>query len=358
MRNLLQRLYDQRLKTLYQRYERWFVPGMLLSGFLLDVVTFRTLQIETTLALLGGHAFIAGLAVFYNNVFDGGQQIPKGKFFQYLRFLFAFVAQLSIGSLLSSALLFYWYSGAFFASWPVLVLLVLLVTTNEVFRAAYLKPAVQLGLYVFVLFSYFSILLPFIFSSLSPWLFVLAGVVSTFLGILLARLLAQLVPTVKTEFPRIATAIVIVTIIMNTLYFLNVIPPIPLSVRDAGIYEDIQLHQGEYVLTGQTESWLGRLLPGQTIYTTPSENVFAYTAIYAPAELTTVIFHQWQFYDPIEGKWVDKDRLSFTIRGGRNEGFRGYTFKSRLTPGRWRVTVETSRGQVLGRVPFTVALPQ
>ena len=46
--------------------------------------------------------------------------------------------------------------------------------------------------------------------------------------------------------------------------------------------------------------------------------------------------------------------MSFTLSGGRDEGYRGYSLTSNLAPGKWRVRMETERGQVMGRIGFTV----
>jgi hypothetical protein len=43
-----------------------------------------------------------------------------------------------------------------------------------------------------------------------------------------------------------------------------------------------------------------------------------------------------------------------TIAGGREAGYRGYTTKSKLDPGEWRVDVETKDGRVIGRIGFHV----
>lgn len=148
------------------------------------------------------------------------------------------------------------------------------------------------------------------------------------------------------------TANITVFAVMNVLYFMNVIPPIPLSLRDAGMYHDIVRADGAYTLVGEEESWSARLVPGQIIESALGDQVYAYTAIFAPIDFSTTIYHRRQVYDEVEHAWITRDRLSFTISGGRDAGYRGYSMKTSLTPGRWRVTVETARGQVLGRIPF------
>lgn len=344
----------KRLKARYERHERALVPGLLVLGFIVDVITFRNLQIETTFILLGAEAIIAGLAIMYINIYDGRSVPPTSPLFIYLRFAITpFVFQFTLGALLSASLVFYWFSGAFSASWPIMAFLVLLMASNEVFRHFYLRPFVQMAVYSFVLFSYFSLLFPYVFRSLAPSTFVLGGALSTLIVLLAIIFIGRFAPRVKEERKRMVFASLAIFGIMNTLYFLNVIPPIPLSIRDAGIYHDIVVTAGEYVLMGEEETYLDNIWPGQTIHKDPDGRVYAYTAIFAPTDLRTTIFHQWEFLDESTKKWIKRDRLSFSIKGGRDEGFRGYTFKSKLVPGKWRVTVETERGQVLGRIPFT-----
>ena len=50
--------------------------------------------------------------------------------------------------------------------------------------------------------------------------------------------------------------------------------------------------------------------------------------------------------------------IPIAIAGGRDKGYRGYTFKQRVMPGEWRVDVETAEGRVIGRVSFRVEEPE
>ncbi|HEU0050720.1 MAG TPA: DUF2914 domain-containing protein [Patescibacteria group bacterium] len=299
---------------------------------------------------LGIYIFLAAASILYVFIFDARSW--KNTFLQRLRLAVPLLSQLAFGSLLSMAFLFYWFSGAVSVSWPIFLILLILIIFNEAFREAYLRPTMQMTLFSFVLLSYLSILFPYLFNSIDPLIFFLSGGVSSIISIGLAYSLVHQVPHLRTRLKGMVVSIVSVFLGMSALYFFNIIPPIPLSIRDAGIYHSIQRHGNDYQLIGEPKTIWQELLPFETVHGDLSSRIYAFTAIYSPADLNTVIYHVWQFYDPMQKKWVTKDRLSFPMTGGRMQGFRGYTYKTHLEPGHWRVNVETARGQVIGRISF------
>jgi hypothetical protein len=109
-----------------------------------------------------------------------------------------------------------------------------------------------------------------------------------------------------------------------------------------------------YLVLTEPETFLEKLLPGQTIHLAPGTKMYFYTAIFAPARVSTTIVHQWQYYDEKKEEWQDKGSLSFAINGGRKEGYKGYTWNSGFSQGKWRVYVKNQQGQVLGRFSFNV----
>jgi hypothetical protein len=86
----------------------------------------------------------------------------------------------------------------------------------------------------------------------------------------------------------------------------------------------------------------------------PGEPVYCFTAVFAPTRLQSRIVHVWERLDEASGEWAESDRIGYDIVGGRDYGYRGYTLKRTMRPGRWRVRVETSGGRLLSRIPFTV----
>lgn len=332
-----------RIKAWYEKYERLLIPGTLVFGVIIDFITFTTINVATAFILLGIYFLIAGGMIAYQNT----------SVFRYLRLSAPLVIQFTFGALLSGSFVFYVFSGTLFVSWPFIGVLVILMISNDMFRHYYLRPTVQISVYFFILFSLIAIILPFVAHAIGARVFMVSGALSL---LLIAGYIALLtrIPHISFNLRRLEISIASIFICLNILYFLNVIPPIPLALRDSVIAHDIDRVRGGYALIVEEPSLLGRLLPGQTIHQKGPGSVYVYTAIFAPKDLATTIVHHWQRYDKVTREWVTQDRLGFQITGGAKTGYRGFSSKSRVVSGRWRVDVETRRGQVLGRVRFRV----
>ena len=149
---------------------------------------------------------------------------------------------------------------------------------------------------------------------------------------------------------------------MNASYFTGIIPPLPLTLRDAGVYHSITRTSNGYEVQSETQTkpwWdLGpatsQFYP-ETIHYVPGTSLSVYSAVFAPISLSTAIVHEWQWYDSSKHKWVTKADIAFAISGGRDGGFRGYSTLSNIQPGKYRVSIETLSGQIIGRLYFNVA---
>jgi len=349
----------QKIRDFYKKYERFLMPATLLGGFLVDYVTFTNIQIGITFALLLVYWLVVGLLIIFIHLYDD-QKLPMLWGLTYVRLFSPLAVQFVFGALLGSSLIFYWFFGAFSVSWPLMVIIVLLMIFNDTFRQYFTKPLVQISVYFFCTISLFSLALPFLFNSLSAWLFVAATIASVVLFLVDIHFASFWVSYIRQQKRQLFISIIIITGVMNVLYFTNIIPPIPLALREAGLYHNIQLMGGKYIMQGESEDFFETLqtaIFGQTLHVASADRVYLYTAIFAPANLQTTIVHHWQYYDEVQKIWVNKGKLPFTINGGRQEGYKGYSYNSNLTPGKWRVSVQTERGQVLAKVQFTVQRP-
>jgi hypothetical protein len=145
-------------------------------------------------------------------------------------------------------------------------------------------------------------------------------------------------------------------LLLNVLYFTNSIPPIPLALRSAGVYHSLHRDTaGNYVVQAESASWYERYIAFSPLYHyAANDSVYFYSAVFAPTALSAPIYHEWQYFDETKSVWVTSMRVSFPIFGGRESGYRGYSTKSAVVSGRWRVLVKTERGALLGKTAFTV----
>lgn len=144
--------------------------------------------------------------------------------------------------------------------------------------------------------------------------------------------------------------------IINILYFTNLIPPIPLAFRESGIYQSItSFPDGSYLLTGEERGFFDKVLGRNLVHIAPGDPVYAWTAIFAPTNFKTNVLHVWQYFDEETKQWTTSNKVYLSIEGGRDNGFRTYSIKENVFPGKWRVNAETPRGQVIGRLVFEIA---
>ena len=344
------------VKHFFEKYERVMLPLMLLFGVSTDYLAFKTIDTNWAFIWLGFHLVLALAIIAYINVFDTKKISPSSKLAQYTRVAAPLLLQLSFGALLNASFVFYWFSAAFSVSWPFFAIVVLLTVSNDVFRHYFVKPIVQIGVYYFACFSILALMIPFFTNSIDPQWFVLAGVAALVIVIGYTILLSRSVSTVKQERPKILLTILGIFAVMNGLYFFNLIPPIPLSLREADVYHSVIRSGDHYRVLDEDRSFFSQFDPQETIHINKGDRVYVYSSIFAPTDLNTRIIHRWQYFDPTQKKWIDESEFGFSIVGGRQAGYRGYSLKANLAGGKWRVQVETERGQVLARVNFIVQI--
>ncbi len=185
----------------------------------------------------------------------------------------------------------------------------------------------------------------------------LSGAVSLVLISLVFRILKKIIPK-KYELSKkkIYKSVGSIFLVFNILYFANIIPPIPLSLTDDGIFHSLKRNDlTSYAVKYEPAPWY---LPFSKVHPVfhwkQGEPIYYYSAIFAPTKISTKIFHRWLFYDEQKRDWIIKGKLNFPIVGGRDGGYRGYSYKHGIEEGKWRVEVITERGQILGRDTFRV----
>lgn len=344
----------QKLRQFYFKYERHITTAAFVVGFVVDNLTLTRVDLLFDNLVLLSYLLVATASILFFNITS---VTTTTGFFGSVRSLVPLAMQFAFGGLFSGFFIFYTQSASLATSWPFLLLLLLLLIGNEVLKKRYSRFVFQVSMLFFVLFSYLIFFFPILLHEISARVFVLSGVVSLLAIGALLGLLLRVMPAREQEWKKTLTASIGgIFLFVNIFYFANIIPPIPLSLKEAGVYHSVtRTVDNAYMVSYEQNKW--PLFFGQTSSTfhkNPGEWVYFYSSVFAPTDLDTNIFHSWQYYDESTGKWKEWSRIGFPITGGRDGGYRGYSMKTNVVPGLWRVQVETARGQILGRVKFTV----
>jgi hypothetical protein len=190
--------------------------------------------------------------------------------------------------------------------------------------------------------------------SISTASFVVGGIASLIIIFLIIGIIHYLSYDIdRREQRRLLGAILFVYILFNALYYFNILPPIPLALKGSGVYHGItRVSPGVYQgIEEYSNPWLF-FLP-EVFHYTGAEPVYVFTAIFAPVDFNATVVHIWQRKDD-KGNWLTEQKVSINIVGGRDGGYRGYSLRSGVQAGEWRVDVKTERGQLLGRINFRV----
>ncbi len=317
------------LREFIKRNERHLSSLALIVGFLFDTFTLRRADLIIEYIVLLLYVGIVASCIVWIHV--------RPKPWNLI------LMQFCLGNLFSAFLIFYSRSGSAITSWPFLLILVGLMIVNERLREKYARLTFQISVFFCVLFSYAIFLVPIILRQMGSWVFVLSGGVSIGVLLLFMMLLQRYIPhRVKEAKTDIIKGVIIIFSILNIFYFTNIIPPIPLSLKEIGVYELVSRNpDGSY-----------KLIPNEDIRA--GEKIYAYSAVFAPTRLDVQIVHSWEYFDPSKARWVSVSKIPFKIVGGRDGGFRGYSIKENVFAGLWRVNVETVEGRLIGRKRFEV----
>jgi len=352
---VIRRYLPRNTEELILWYERYISPLSLIVGFIADnLFLTRRVDLWQTNALLFFYLALSAGGILLLNAIEEGK-LQKQWALAIAPFI-PVVVQFAFGGLFSAFLSLYSRSAAFAGSWVFVIVVAALLVGNERFRKLYVRVPFQVSLYFLVLFSFFIFYLPVIFHRIGVEMFLAGGAVSLVLLAAFLVALGKVAPRrMRESLTPSARAVALIFIAFNVLYFTNLIPPLPLALRSAGVYHNVARVDGQYRLSGEEVPWYESFLNYNTVFhRAAGETAYVYTAIFAPTGLSTDIIHEWQRYDATTTSWVAVSRLSFTIAGGRDGGYRAYSAIDDPVAGPWRVNVLTPDGRIIAQVSFTV----
>lgn len=346
----------EKLEKFIKKNIVYVTPTMLFGGFIIHILTFRSIDEVFENLVLIFYLLVVGVCI----ALLVGRDRPIGRYLKVVEREFTVTAIMlfSFGSLFSAFLIFYSQSGSFISSWPFILILLILTLGPELRkRYFYKKMLLQFSIFYVAIFCYLIFLIPIILKKMGPEIYLLSGLVSLLIIGLYIFLLRKIDPReIYFRRKKILIRVFSIFAIFNILYFANVIPPIPLALKFRAVYHDFSRIQGiqYHGFYEKAPVWQFWNIRKKIFHRVGNETVYVYSQIYAPVNLNTNMYHRWEYFDPSKTRWVETDSIKIPITGGRAGGYRGFSQKTNVWPGSWRVKIETSRGQTLGRLTFKI----
>lgn len=366
----------QRALQFWNTYERQLSALTLICGFSFDLFLAKRPDSIADNLLLLFYLALAGICIIVLNRRLKPRALETDPAFKQEKnaepLFLLLVMQFCFGGLASNLLILYGKSGSFGSSLLFIIFLGVLLIGNEFLKSKYDQLRFNVAVYYFLLLTYLVIAVPtFVLHTIGTKTFLISGAMSLACMAVFISLLRTfaLRSNRRKQLWEMRIMVLVIFLIFNGLYFANFIPPVPLSLKSAGIYHSIQaLSAGEqvsanasndpgaiYTATYQPKQWYEFWRDtGDTYNIEAGQPAYCFSAVFAPGDLSTPIYHRWEYFYPLTGHWVTTGIVQFPINGGRAGGYRGYSKKQVLTDGQWRCSVETSSGQVIGRITFTV----
>lgn len=260
------------------------------------------------------------------------------------------------GSALSFVFVYALRSAALSVSWPLFLILLICMVANEYVAAHNYRFTLDVGVLLIATLFYVVFNVPILLRVQNDTTFAIGVGISIAVSLAYVYLLRFMSETARDEGSRGYALAVGIPMFVGMLYFLNTIPAVPLSLKSAGMYHSIvRTPSGEFVAQGETDPGFLAKLKTPIYHLTPMDTgVYFFSAVNAPAMLTAPLSHVWEYYDTENNRWVPVTAISFTLAGGRDDGYRAFSVKENLSEGLWRVTVKVDQSRIVGRVKFKV----
>lgn len=323
------------LRARADKWRAWFPIAFFVGGFLFDALTLGRVVTTINLAVVAFYAFGVGVCLVLQSRELGDK---------WLRWL-GFAQNFCLGSLFSALVVVYFKSaGEWFTLLTVAGLFGAMVW-NEFNHWDESQEHLLWAIYCVSLVMLLNFVMPHLAGSVSPWWFYISTAVGVAAIWGLCRLAGH---TARMVRPATAAAAGLVA-----LYVFGLVPPVPLVMKHTLVGHDFARRDGEYTCMVDPQSlWSDIGLAEPTVHWKAGGHVAVLTAVFAPRDVEVDMEHRW--FVEHNGEWKQTDTIPFHMRGGRKDGWRMWSRKRHVEPGRWKVETAVKDGTALGYETFRV----
>ncbi|PLX03164.1 MAG: DUF2914 domain-containing protein [Marinilabiliales bacterium] len=338
-----------------KKHQKYLPIAFFIGGFLWDSLTLGRIDSLIDTILLFSYLVILSISIYMYNLVDDGKWI--GTKIEKWTIYLPEVIQFFLGGLTSAFVIYFSRSVSFTRTVSFFVILIFVLIANEFLKGRISNKYLQFSAYLFVSFTFFSFFIPVILSDINTTIFIISGIISLICSFVLVFITYYTSPSTRKEIHigKISLLLVLIYLLINVFYYFSLIPPVPLALEEGIVAYHVDKKQDKYEVKYEpSDMFVFWRSYNDTVNWNPGDSIFIFSSIFAPTDLKKPVYHYWEQYDLESKDWIVKDSIPFVIEGGRDNGYRGYTYKSNIVNGKWRVKVLTEEKLLLGTIKFIV----
>ncbi|MDT0688028.1 DUF2914 domain-containing protein [Autumnicola psychrophila] len=326
-----------------------------MGGFIFDTLTLGRIDRVYDTVVLCSHMTLLSLTLYLFNLSDDGKW--KNTFIDRYSEYFPLTIQFFFGALSSAFVIYFFRSVSLSKTMVFFILLVLLLFANEFLKKKISNKYLQFSVYFFISFTFFTFMIPTLIKEMNTFIFIISGLLSLACTLTLILFIYTSSPSTRAEvsLKELISGILAIYLVINVFYYFNLIPPVPLAMETGLVAHDVRKENNEYIVTYERDEWyIFWRTHNNNFHRQTGESVYVFTSVFAPTAIKKSVFHRWQWYNPKTGRWEITEDIGFEVTGGRDNGYRGFTYKNNLKEGKWEVRIITQEELLLGVVDFVI----
>lgn len=357
MKRTLVKFRNSTFRRFLRRHEKYAPIIFFIGGFVFDSFTLGRIDRLYDLIVLCLHMTFLTITIYLYNLVDDGKW--KNTIFERYGEYYPLAIQFFFGGLSSAYVIYFSRSVSLSKTISFFIILIVLLFSNEFLKKRISNKYLQFSVYFFISFTFFTFMIPVLIKEMNTYIFIFSGLASLVSTLLLITIIYRVSQSTRAEIHlgKLIGIVLSIYTLINIFYFFKLIPPVPLALDIGIVAHNINLENNNYVVTYETDEWyvFWRKHRLKFIHK-PNENVYVFSSIFAPTDLEKSIFHRWKWYNDNTDEWEIIEDIGYVITGGRDAGYRGYTYKNNVKQGIWKVEVITEEELVLGVINFEIII--
>lgn len=249
------------------------------------------------------------------------------------------LVQFCFGGIFSALFILYFKSSGYLGSWLTAAVLGGLLVANEFLGERYgRKFTLTWALFALNACLLANFIIPHLLGSIDPlWFYV-----SSAASLLLTWALWRLAPR---GCGRLGPAVGVVGTLLAA-WFLGTIAPVPLVAKGVAVGHQFVQQAGSFVLQVEPPPfWAIWREQSGVVHMPAGGRLYAVSAVHAPLGVSASLRHRWERHGA--AGWEPMYQRDFESTGGREHGFRAYSWVLDPLPGDWRFSVLTQDGRTI-----------